>query len=186
MAIGGSLLEKRGQNLYNTFNLHIPDNSHPIKYEKIHLIPQLDETKWLTPGKELTIHKNETLCAGLMICYDIRFPELLRKYVIDKKINLLLVVAQWPQVRIDHWIALLRARAIENQVFIAAVNAVGDSGEIKLGGNSCIVDPWGRFLITGNDEAEVLLTAELDLSVVDEIRSSFPVLNGRREDIYYI
>ena len=183
LAIGGSLLEEENHRYYNTLSLHLPGNGDPIQYKKIHLIPQLDEDKWLSPGNELSLCNINNFRVGLVLCYDIRFPELIRKYTL-KGVDLIIVVAEWPLSRIDHWTALLRARAIENQIYIAAVNSVGETGKMILGGCSCIIDPWGKIIVSGNEHNEDLLSAEIYLSEINKIRESFPVLENRREDIY--
>ena len=183
LAIAGSLIEEENHKYYNSLSLCLPGNKIPIQYKKIHLIPQLDEDKWLSPGNELSICEINNFKVGIVICYDIRFPELIRKYAI-KGVDLVIVVAEWPLSRIDHWITLLRARAIENQIYIAAVNSVGETGKMLLGGHSCIITPWGKILITGNEHQEDLLSADIYLSEIKKIRDSFPVLENRREDIY--
>ena len=183
LAIAGSLIEEKNHKYYNTLSICLPGNETPCQYKKIHLIPQLDEEKWLSPGNELSICEINNFQVGLVICYDIRFPELIRKYTL-KGVDLVIVVAEWPLSRIDHWITLLRARAIENQIYIAAVNSVGETGKMILGGHSCIITPWGKILITGNEHQEDLLSADIFLSEIKKIRESFPVLENRREDVY--
>jgi len=82
---------------------------------------------------------------GLMICYDLRFTELCRSLVL-KGAQMVAVVAQWPAIRVAHWDVLLRARAIENQVFVFGVNRCGKDGALVYGGHSRIVSPWGEVL----------------------------------------
>jgi predicted amidohydrolase len=118
----------------------------------------------------------------LSICYDLRFPEMFRVYAAAGA-KLILMVAEWPETRIEHWRTLLLSRAIENQVYIAAVNKVGRSQGADLGGRSVIVDPWGERLVEGGTE-EALLTARIDLALVGQVREKIPVLKDRQPDAY--
>jgi predicted amidohydrolase len=97
--------------------------------------------------------------------------------------RLVLLVAEWPQTRIEHWRILLQARAIENQTCIAAVNKVGESKDAELGGHSAVIDPWGKRLVEG-DTTEALLTAEIDFREVEKARRFLPVFDDRRPDLY--
>ena len=135
IAIGGSIINRQDKNYFNTFFLHTPEQKDPLTYNKIHLIPQMEEDKWFSKGNNIEINRWNDINLGMIICYDLRFPELIRNYVY-RGINLLLVVAEWPLSRIDHWKSLLKARAIENQIFIAAVNAVGETNNTLFGGCS--------------------------------------------------
>lgn len=182
IAVGGSLLEKYNERAYNTFVLFGSGGNFLAAYRKIHLFRLMEEDQWLTGGEELVIADKPWGPVGLAICYDLRFPEMFRTYAVSG-VPLTLVVAEWPEKRIEHWRVLLRARAIENQMYIAAVNRVGESkGEI-FGGFSAIVDPWGELLVEG-DDAESLITAEIDLGKVGHIRKLIPVMDDRRAEIY--
>ena len=105
-----------------------------------------------------------------------------RHYALDGA-RLIFILAEWPQRRIAHWRALLPARAIENQIFIAGCNRVGASKGETFGGNSMIVNPWGEILAQG-DEREALLIAQIDLDLVDQARAQVPVFRDRRADVY--
>ncbi len=89
----------------------------------------------------------------------------------------------WPTQRVEHWRALLVARAIENQAFVVACNAAGVTGETTFGGHSMIVDPWGKIVIEGG-EAPMILTADIDIEEVDDVRKRIPVFEDRRPDLY--
>jgi predicted amidohydrolase len=119
---------------------------------------------------------------GLAICYDLRFPELFRAYATNQ-VELILLVAEWPEKRIDHWNLLIQARAIENQCYVAAVNKTGQSYGESLGGYSAIINPMGEILVQGKQSEEVLM-AEIDLSDVSKIRRWMPVLMDQRPDLY--
>ena len=98
-------------------------------------------------------------------------------------LSLILVCAEWPLVRVEHWRTLLIARAIENQCFVAATNSCGDTGGTVFGGHSMIVDPWGVVMAEAGED-ECLLTAEIDLDEVDRVRRTIPVFEDRRPDAY--
>lgn len=182
IAIGSSLLELQKDSAYNTFVLIGKNGENLGIYRKIHRFRLLSEEKWLNAGDELGFTDTPWGLVGLSICYDLRFPEMFRIYA-KTGIRLVLIVAEWPERRISHWTKLIQARAIENQLFIAGVNKVGESGGVKLGGRSTIVDPWGNPLIEGNDE-ESLYTATINLEEVDKVRSHIPVFRDRRPDVY--
>ena len=117
-----------------------------------------------------------------MSWYDLRFPELFRRYALADCV-LTFLPAEWPHPRLEHWQTLLRARAIENQMFIVACNRVGQSNDTGFCGHSCIIDPWGEVLVEGGEE-EALLTMEIDLEKVTAVRRTIPIFNDRRPRIY--
>ena len=120
-------------------------------------------------------------CA-LIICYDLRFAELARTLALPG-LDVLFVVSQWPEARAEHLSVLTQARAIENQMFVVLCNSCGRAGETKYGGNSAVVDPWGRVLARAGG-GEQILSAELELEKLDEIRATIPVFVDRRPELY--
>lgn len=182
LVIGGSLLESHQGETYNTFALYGAGGSLIDYYRKIHLFRLLQEEKWLKAGQELVIAQTPWGNVGLSTCYDLRFPEMFRAYALAGA-KLILNVAEWPQTRIAHWWKLLQARAIENQVYIAAVNKVGTSQGAELGGHSAVLDPWGDPLVMA-ENGEQLLTAEIELQKVDRARRSIPVFDDRQPQAY--
>ncbi len=180
--LGGSMLEHEDSKIYNTFALYGSDGNLLNSYRKIHLFRMMEEDTWLCPGDDLCTCATEFGKIGLSICYDLRFPELYRRYALDE-VSLILIPAEWPLPRIEHWRILLRARAIENQVFVAGVNRVGDDHGNVFGGYSAIVNPWGEALAEGNME-ECLVTAEIDLDDIARSREKINILADRRPDIY--
>jgi omega-amidase len=181
--IGGSLLEQNDGHLFNTYYLFSATGQLLARYRKIHLFRLMDEDKWLQAGDALQIIPFQWGQTGLAICYDLRFPELFRKYALENAI-LMTLCAEWPIQRINHWKILLQARAIENQMFFAGVNSVGMTGDTTYGGNSAIINPWGEVLVQGNDHDEQLLTAEIDLDQVSQCRQKIPVFQDRRPELY--
>jgi omega-amidase len=181
--IGGSLLETINGKIFNTFSLIDPQGNRRASYNKIHLFKLMEEDRWLNAGDNPTITQLSCGNTGLAICYDLRFPELFRHYAIHGA-RLILISAEWPLVRIDHWRTLLRARAIENQLFIAAVNAVSDSDGTVMGGQSMAIDPWGDIAAEGSATEEHLILAELDFDLVNQVRQTIPALTDRRPEVY--
>lgn len=179
---GSSLAQMAGGGVGNTAVLVDPQGRTLASYNKVHLFRLMDEEKYLAAGNELALAETPWGRSGLAICYDLRFPEQFRAYALAGA-ALVLLPAEWPHPRLDHWRILLRARAIENQLFVAACNRVGRSGETCFFGHSAIVDPWGEVVVEGGEEA-ALLTATIDTARVDEVRSRIPIFADRRPDVY--
>lgn len=178
----GSLLEgKEGRHL-NTQVVYSPEGKLAGSYSKVHLVPMLDEHLYLAGGDRLGLVELPWGPTGLAICYDLRFPELFRRYALGGA-RLILMPAEWPNPRRMHWRTLLRARAIENQCFIAACNRVGTSKGTSFFGASAVINPWGEALVEAGD-TEALLTVTIDLDAVDDVRSRIPVFRDRRPDLY--
>jgi predicted amidohydrolase len=182
IALGGSVLEVRDGRAYNAFALFDADGTLSATYRKTHLFRLMDEEKWLAPGEKLELVEADWGLTGLGVCYDLRFPELFRNYAL-RGARLVLLPAEWPARRAYHWQTLLRARAIENQMFLAGCNRVGESKGEVFGGGSAVIDPWGEAVVEGGS-GETLLTAEIDLDQVDAVRQTIPVFKDRRPEIY--
>ena len=182
ISVVGSLLEKRGMEVANSATFFAPNGKLLGVYRKIHLFQLMDEHKWLQAGAAPLMMDLPWGRTGIAICYDLRFPELFRRYAVEG-CRLIVVSAEWPTQRIEHWRTLLQARAIENQCYMIACNAVGQTGDTVFGGHSMIVDPWGKIVMEAG-ETPALLTAEVELDLVDEVRSRIPVFDDRREDVY--
>jgi len=178
----GSMLESQGDQFYNTMVLYSPEGKLAATYRKMHLFRLLDEDKYLAPGEAGTMHELPWGCAGLAICYDLRFPELFRRYALEGA-RLVILPAAWPHPRRMHWRTLLRSRAIENQWFVAACNRVGTSEDVSFFGSSAVIDPWGETLIEGG-ETEALLTVRIDLETVEATRAKIPIFADRRPELY--
>jgi len=173
--LAGSLPERDADKniIYNTLFLTGPEGVIG-SYRKQHLFAPIEEDKHMTPGEDpVPMDTPLGRIAGL-VCYDLRFPELLRAQT-ARGANLLLVSAQWPLVRIDHWLTLLMARAIENQIFVVAANRCGaDSvaGGTIYGGHSLIVAPNGDILYEACEDEERACVV-INSAVVDEVRARF-------------
>lgn len=182
--IGGSIAERNEDQITNSMYVFDRQGEEIAKYSKIHLFCLMNEEKYLVPGQELvTFPVNDNFKAGVSICYDIRFPEMARSLALNGA-KVLFVPAEWPHPRLHHWRTLLMARAIENQMYVIACNTVGDHGEASFFGHSMIIDPWGEIIAEGGEKEEIV-TGEISLSLVDEVRSRIPIFNDRRSDIYF-
>jgi omega-amidase len=178
----GSLLEATTKGYRNTAVVFSPEGQPLGQYSKVHLFRPMEEDKYLIPGDEAPVLNLAWGRSALAICYDLRFPELFRKYALNGA-RIIFVMAEWPYPRLTHWETLLRARAIENQSFLVACNRVGESGEWSFFGHSAIYDPSGE-LVAGAASEETLITAGVDLDYVDEVRRSMTVFEDRHEDVY--
>jgi omega-amidase len=180
--IAGSIAEKQGSDVRNTSYVYNRDGQSIGDYSKIHLFRLMDEEKHLIQGNRVGELEIEGLHSGLMICYDIRFPELARRLALNGA-KILFVPAEWPKPRLQHWRTLLLARAIENQMFVVACNRVGDSGSTGFFGHSMVIDPWGDVIAEGGEE-ETIIRAEIDMDQVDKVRQAIPVFEDRRPSLY--
>ncbi len=180
--LAGSTLEAREGRYYNCLTVYSPEGLLCGVYRKVHLFRLMQEEQYLAPGPAQATVDLPWGKAGLAICYDLRFPELFRRYAVEGA-RLLLLPAEWPHPRREHWRTLLRARAIENQCFVAGCNRVGESKQTEFFGASAVIDPWGETLVEGG-EAEALLTVAIDLEAADAARRRIPVFEDRRTDLY--
>ncbi|MGB7338006.1 MAG: carbon-nitrogen family hydrolase [Phototrophicaceae bacterium] len=183
IAITGSILEKRGLEASNSMPFFAPNGRMLGVYRKMHLFRLFDEDQYLAPGQSPLTLDLPWGTTGLAICYDLRFPEIFRRYAIKEQAKMIIISAEWPLVRIGHWRALLVARAIENQCFVIACNAAGDTGDTVMGGHSMIIDPWGRIVMEAGEKPQ-LITAEIELDEVKLAREKIPVFEDLRRDIY--
>ena len=182
--VAGSVANVRGGKVYNTACVFDRAGNCVAEYDKTHLFTPMGEHGYFTPGNHLCRFRLDGHDCGLVICYDIRFPELARTLAVQG-MDVLFVVSQWPAARIPHLRALTVARAIENQAFVVCCNSCGDAGDTRYGGFSAILDPWGQTLALAA-ENEQILTAECELDVLDGIRNSINVFRDRRPELYQI
>jgi len=183
MWIGGSVLKKNPGGVQNVFQLHDPSGKIVSQYPKIHLFGLMNEDRYLKAGDRPILARPPWGKTGLSICYDLRFPELFRAYAISGCV-LVLLSAEWPLGRISHWQALLKARAIENQIFVAAANCVGSGGDEKFGGSSVVFSPSGEICVEAGNKAEEIITTGIDLKEVQHVQNTIPVLTDRRPTAY--
>lgn len=172
-AIAGSLAIQHEGNYYNRFYFVKPDGE-VVTYNKRHLFTFGGEDKTFTKGEERVIVSYQGIRFLLQICYDLRFPVWSRN---TGDYDAILYVANWPTPRVEAWKALLRARAIENQCYVAGVNRVGNDPSCEYCGGSAIIDPYGRTMAACEDNQECSVSAEIDMQQLEEFRLRFPVLN---------
>jgi len=168
--VAGSILEGEGDRIYNTFLL-INREGIIARYRKIHLFGK--EKELFLAGEKVMIADTALGRIALATCYDLRFPEMFRRFT---EAELVLVCANFPRPRDEHWTTLLRARAIEDQFFVIACNRVGRDRENEYFGKSIVIDPWGRTVASAGEEEEIL-SCEIDLNDVKKIKKEFPVLD---------
>jgi omega-amidase len=180
--IAGSIADMVNGEVRNTTYVFDRTGAVVADYSKIHLFLLMNEEKHLIAGDQIGQFELEGTSAGMMICYDIRFPELMRKLALDG-VKVVFIPAEWPNPRLHHWRTLLMARAIENQMYIVACNRVGTSEGTEFFGHSLIIDPWGEIVAEAGRE-EAIVCAELDLNLVDQVRQRIPVFDDRRPKLY--
>ena len=157
-----------------------PDGS-VVRYAKIHPFSYAGEDRVYTAGDRVVTAEIEGMRVTPLVCYDLRFPEPFRTAADET--DLFAVVANWPDQRREHWRALLRARAIENQAYVAGVNRAGDGNGLHYAGDSAAIAPLGETIVEADDREQVLF-ADVDPGIVRKLRSRFPALNDRRPSAY--
>jgi len=165
--VGGSLPLRTGKHGMTNTSLVFSRGRRIHRYDKIHLFRPCNDHIYFHPGKEIKtfsfLSAAGRVKGGVVICFDLRFPELIRLLALQG-MQVLFVPARWPQVRDDAWRTLLKARAIENQIFVAGCNARGEEG-----GYSYVFDPFGNEVLSDRLSPETLVqTVELDLGKIDE------------------
>ena len=177
--VAGSILEKRDAQIFNTSYLIGKDGKLLGHYDKVHLFPPFQENHYLTAGSGASIFKTELGLFGVIICFDLRFPEITRTLTLNGA-QVLFCPAEFPAERIAVCATLLRARAIENQVFVVGCNRVGSDGKHLYGGRSAIINPEGKTLAQA-DDAPQLIEATINLKEIEAVRKSMPVLKFIRD-----
>jgi len=176
----GSFIERHDNgSLTNTAVVFDADGSLNAVYRKIHLFGFTEgEPKYLAAGDDLVVAQTSVGRLGIATCYDLRFPEMFRK-LLDAGSDVFVVPAAWPKARVEHWTVLSRARAVENQTPLVALNTVGTHGGTPMGGQSLIVDAKGGVLADAAEE-ETILRATIDNAHTTAWRERFPALGDRR------
>jgi omega-amidase len=182
VVIAGSLPERSRGFVYNT--LYVIDSTGVVagEYRKAHLFTPSGEPLHFRRGTQARIARTSAGAIGPQICYDLRFPELSRKYFLEGA-TLFCVSAQWPTARKAHWELLAAARAVENQLYVVAANAVGRSGEFHYSGGSAVVSPLGERLAVGGDQ-EGIVSGTVDPAKVEEARRRIPCAQDRNVRAY--
>lgn len=180
--VGGSVAIQKNNRIFNTLLVFNRNGDCIKEYAKAHLFRLMNEEKFIQAGATDGLFEIEGVTSAGLICYDIRFPEWLRAHVLQGA-GLIVVPAEWPTPRLDHWRNLLISRAIENQSFVVACNRVGRDPNNEFAGHSLIINPWGEVLAEGND-TEQILYGEIDPQSLIVIRNRIPVFEDRRPGLY--
>ena len=174
----GSMVEKDGDQLFNTSVLLDPQGQIIARYRKIHLFGyRSEEKRLLTAGKEAVVAPTPWGLAGICTCYDLRFPEFFRKMV-DMGATIFLVASAWPLIRLDAWRLFNRARALENLAYLISCNCAGSNAGNRYAGHSMIIDPLGNVVAEGN-EGQDYISSELDPELAGSVRNDFRALDDR-------
>ncbi|MFT9493436.1 carbon-nitrogen hydrolase family protein [Anaerosolibacter sp.] len=189
--IAGSIPEQEGDHIYNTSFIFGPDGKLIGRHRKMHLFDidvegkiRFKESDTLGYGEEITVVETEFGKIGVAICYDMRFPELMRLMVLEGAEVIIVPAAFNMTTGPAHWDITIKARALDNQVyFVAASPARNMDATYHAYGHSSIVSPWGD-VIAQADEKETILYGEIDLEKVKKVRRELPLLQHRRTTLY--
>jgi predicted amidohydrolase len=182
MAIAGTLPEQEKGRIFNTMIFIDTDGKVKGKYRKLHLFRLSGEHLFYTAGNEVVSLDSTLGRIGLMTCYDLRFPEVARALFL-KGAQLLVVSAQWPEPRQDHWETLIKARAIENQFFMVCSNRTGTEAGLSFPGMSMVADPMGKILVRAGSH-DTSAFAEIDPEALKTMRTLIPCMTDRRPEVY--
>ena len=182
--VAGSVAVRIGDTLVN--RAHIFDRKGQLieTYDKMHAFTLVGEEKHFRGGTKTVRFLLDDIPCSMAICYDVRFCELIRAEALAG-VDLFFLPAAWPLLRLYHWEILNKARAIENQMYLCAVNESGYAGKTKYAGNSLLLSPWGEEILRLSEE-ETIATGEIDLDVIRDIRESINVFRDRRPELYHL
>ncbi|KAL6107619.1 nit2 [Pungitius sinensis] len=192
--VGGSIPEEDGGKLYNSCTVFGPDGELLLKHRKIHLfdidVPgkiRFQESETLSPGDRLSTFQTRTFCkVGVGICYDMRFAELAQLYSRSGCQLLVYPGAFNMTTGPAHWELLQRARALDNQLYVATASPARDETSSYVAwGHSSVVNPWGDVISKAGAE-EAVIYADVDLQYLADIRQQIPVTTQRRDDLYAV
>jgi predicted amidohydrolase len=181
MVIVGSLPEADDGKIYNA--AFVIDSGKVLGvYRKLHMFSTMGEDRFLAPGDHTLVVPTSVGKLGVAICYDLRFPELFRKMALDGA-EIVCLPAEWPKPRQEHWRTLLRARAMENQLFVVAANCCGMQGKLDFFGMSLLLSARGEVLAEAG-ECDCELIATFEAREMDEYRSQIRCFADRRPEVY--
>ncbi|TCO76955.1 carbon-nitrogen hydrolase family protein [Marinisporobacter balticus] len=191
--VGGSIPEKDGDMVYNTSYIFDHHGEMIGRHRKIHLFDidvlggiRFKESDSLGYGEEMTVVDTLYGKIGVAICYDMRFPELMRLMALEGAKVIVVPAAFNMTTGPAHWDITLRARALDNQVYFIAASPSRDmDASYHAYGHSSIVNPWGE-IISQADEKECIIYGEIDFKMIEKVRNELPLLKHRRTDLYTI
>lgn len=186
--IGGSIITKDPDGLLRNTSIAVNRKGQIIgKYNKIHTFScyGIKESDYITSGNKAVVVDMDFGKVGLSICYDLRFPELYRTLAYEGA-EIIVCPAAWPYPRFEHWLTLNKARALENQCYMVAVNQCEQVTLSRINiGQSMVVNPWGEVIANAGSNEGVVM-AEIDLDSLKKLRKEFPVLKDRKLDCYHL
>jgi predicted amidohydrolase len=189
--IGGSIPEADNNKIYNTSYSFDRTGKLLAKHRKIHLFDvnirggvSFQESRHISPGKDITVFDTDLCRTGVAICYDMRFPELIRKMALDGAQLIIIPAAFNMTTGPAHWHITARTRALDNQVFFACASPARDNDSgYEVYGHSLISDPWGN-IITEASRDEEIICGEIDMEELSRIRNELPLLKHRKPELY--
>jgi predicted amidohydrolase len=186
IAIVCGVSEQDGASIYNSLVFVDQRGEIGAKYRKTHLysVAPVEEQKCFAPGDTFASFALGSLHFGFSICYDLRFPELYRRLVVEQNVSAFVISSAWPFPRLEHFRTLALARAIENQSYVIASNRVGKDDELWFCGSSAIIDPRGVVIASASADREELIHADISEDLVRSVRSRVESLAHRRQDLY--
>ncbi len=180
ISIGFGWVNKNKELAENHYSIIDPSGNVVLDYIKIHPFSFAGESKYFMPGNEIKYCKMNDIKMSTFICYDLRFPEIFQ--TASQEASVIIVGANWPANRAEHWKCLLKARAIENQVYMIGINCTGSQGEIYYSGSSCVINPNGDMVHEINSGEELFICDIKD--DVSRYREDFPTKKDRRPNLY--
>lgn len=191
--VGGSVPEREGARVFNSSFVFGPDGSLLGRHRKMHLfdvnIPgrvNVRESDTLSPGNQVTVIDTGLGRIGVAICYDVRFPELIRLMALAGARVVVIPAAFNMTTGPAHWDILYRSRAVDNQVYVIAASPARNTAAPYVAyGHSMILDPWGEMVCRAG-EGEQVVYGEIDGERIDRVRRELPLLEHRRTDLYKV
>jgi deaminated glutathione amidase len=188
--LGGSFMHSNNNHIYNTAFMYDPSGEIIAEYSKTHLFDTQDyqESKFITPGDKVAVLETVHGVIGIIICYDMRFPELARTLAL-KGAEIILCPSAFPIAApspgVDHWQILTRAIALQNMVYVLAVNQFGYRDPFHFFGRSCLIDPWGIEIASAPNK-ECIFCGEIDRDYMAAMRKVRSPLNHRKPHLYQL
>jgi predicted amidohydrolase len=180
MADGNPVYDEAGEKIYENKLALVKGENLVLDYTKIHPFSYSGEDKLYRAGYKLAQAKVKDMRIGGYICYDLRFPEIFS--AAREQYDTILVIANWPEARVEQWNVLLQARAIENQAYVIGVNRIGEGDGLNYVSSSHVYDCFGHDI--AERVSEKLLVADIDSEFINHARSSFPQINDRKVELY--
>jgi omega-amidase len=186
IAIVCGVSERDGHSIYNSLVLVDQGGKIAARYRKTHLyaVAPVEEQRCFVSGDTFESFALGGLQFGSSICYDLRFPEVYRKLVVEQNVEAIIVSSAWPFPRIEHFRTLALARAIENQSYVIASNRVGKDDDLWFCGSSAVIDPRGVVIASASADREELIQADVSKDLVLSVRNRVKSLAHRRRDLY--